>query len=147
MYVVWGQTTFRKPLYPRPDSNRHPVWDHILSVARLPFRHVGIFWLRRPDSNGEYKCQKLGCYHYTTAQVLLQIHRDGLLINRVIFAILNPTVIYHSIPVRFQRTTFHKVIVIVVVNHRFEIVKIRIVSNRCFHCFVINREPARAVGL
>lgn len=26
--------------------------------------------LRRPDSNGEYKCQKLGCYHYTTAQFL-----------------------------------------------------------------------------
>ena len=29
--------------------------------------------LRRPDSNGEYKCQKLGCYHYTTAQVRLNI--------------------------------------------------------------------------
>ncbi len=29
---------------------------------------IHIFWLRRPDSNGEYKCQKLGCYRYTTAQ-------------------------------------------------------------------------------
>lgn len=30
-------------LYPRPESNRHPLRDHILSVARLPISPRGYF--------------------------------------------------------------------------------------------------------
>lgn len=63
--VVCGRRRFCTPGRNRTGT---PLRQLILSQSRLPLRHGGMSLLRRPDSNGEYKCQKLGCYHYTTAQ-------------------------------------------------------------------------------
>lgn len=57
------------------------------------------------------------------------------MVNRERFAIFRYSVAYHFPTVGFQRFTFHKVIRISVVNHRFKKEIECVVCNFDFHCF------------
>ena len=58
-------------LYPWPDSNRHPVRDNILSVARLPVSPHGYFLCcAAPIRTGKYGT-KIRCVAVTPRRKLL----------------------------------------------------------------------------
>ena len=54
-------------LWPLSESNRHTHRVQNFEFCAYAYFAKGPL-LRHHDSNVEYKCQKLGCYHYTMAQ-------------------------------------------------------------------------------
>lgn len=97
------------------------------SVFCFDFHCLSVLWPRLPG-----------------AGVLINV--CFFMINRVRFAVLFPPVVNHRPPVGFQRFAFHKIVGIVVVNHRFKKEIERVVSNFDFHCLCLYPEPAGAVG-
>ena len=126
-------------LWPLPESNRHTIRYKILSFACLPISTKGPFFLlRRPDSNGEYKCQKLGCYHYTTAHHILSqlayycaLQFDRLLCAQIVCCRQNRN--GHSNRCAIQ-------------NHLNTHINQLVKTYFRFHCLNFYREQARAVG-
>ena len=106
-------------------------------------------WLRRPDSNGDYRNQNPGCCRYTTAQFLF----DRFNPKSVIIEPIIPCKSFHDflcalfgeLPTngfvcRPKIGTFGTFIFLssIVVHNSINI--------KLFHRFVLYREPARAVG-
>lgn len=128
-------------LYPGPESNRHPITGPHFECGAATITPPGFSLLRRPDSNGEYKCQKLVCCRYTTAQFRI-LYPNGNVGSKFNDKAEFVTGFAHSVCGRANKCInvgfnlkFHSEIQQVKRHFRFH-----------YHSIYCFREPARAVG-
>lgn len=132
-----GRPSFRKT----SDTHFEQRTASIISASVCMY-FLLIILLRRPDSNWEYKCQKLGCCRYTTAQFRM-LYPNGNVGSKFNDKPKLVTCFVHSVCGRANKR------INVGFNLKFHSDFQQVKRHFRFHCHSIYhfREPARAVGL